>query len=241
MWIWSIAQLFKFMVHLYKDSLHIYLAFWLRSCVVQRFIAVEVSQLFSGSVSNFMEFYFYSLSLSLPAPPQFSLALLIWVGWPSYRLPQFLNPKGNPGCTVLSLYMGFLQQIVNLQRARTLSAPGQPSPTGSRHPQLCHYYLPGVLHWSTLPSSPFMSAPISQVISHPSDSDLHMATLSIFWLYISLLLNFWNPSMVASQHPLYTSLLWIFSSPSCYTGDLVLPRTLVLLQVLAVFSPTLLV
>ena len=136
------------MVHLYKDSLHIYLAFWLRSCVVQRFIAVEVSQLFSGSVSNFMEFYFYSLSLSLPAPPQFSLALLIWVGWPSYRLPQFLNPKGNPGCTVLSLYMGFLQQIVNLQRARTLSAPGQPSPTGSRHPQLRHYYLPGVLHWS---------------------------------------------------------------------------------------------
>ena len=66
------------MVHLYKDSLHIYLAFWLRSCVVQRFIAVgEVSQLFSGSVSNFMEFYFYSLYLSLPAPPQFSLALLI--------------------------------------------------------------------------------------------------------------------------------------------------------------------
>jgi len=58
------------------------LVFWLRSCVVQRFIAVgEVSQLFSGSVSNFMEFYFYSLSLSLPAPPSVFLGspYLSWV------------------------------------------------------------------------------------------------------------------------------------------------------------------
>ena len=49
--------------------------------------------------------------------------------------------------------MGFLPQIVNLQWARTLSAPGQPSSTGSRHPQLCHYYHawgPALIHLAFL-------------------------------------------------------------------------------------------
>ena len=230
------------MVHLYKDSFHSFLAFWLRLSVAQRFIAIgEASQLFSSSGGNFMEFYFCSLSLSFPLS-------LIFLGLPCMSFELDDLPIGFHSLWIPKVIWGALFShylwvspsrlwICNGQELRVFLANPHPL---APNPQLCHCYqtwcpalIPSCipLHLCQ-PWSPKSSLSLWTLIS----TWPHM---SLFWLCISLLPNFWNPSTVTSQYPLYTSLLWMFTS--CYTGDMVLARTLVLLQVLAIFSPTLLV
>lgn len=135
--------------------------------------------------------------------------------------------------------MGFLPQIVNLQWARTLSAPGQP---------LIHWLLPPTAmpllsRLGSCTDPPCLPLHICQPRS--PQSSLSLRTLISTWphypfscSYISLaFLKPFRGSLTTSS--LYLTFLNILFTFSCYTGDLILPRTLVLLQVLAIFSPTL--
>lgn len=168
-------------------------------------------------------------TLSLPSffLPQVFLGLPAWVG-ASLAGFRSLNSEGNLKCTVCHCTWVFPNRLLanthplapnNHSCGTTIGPALIPS---CLSPYLCQRCSPrlSLIFWTLIATWP---------------------CTSFFSPHVSPLPNFWNPSTVTSQHSLFTLLFWIFSSTSCYSEDLFLPRTRVLLQIMTIFSPSLLI